>query len=170
MEEIHSCGNQCKKLIIKDLLMQRMITHVRKFYNNKVFFFSFDNSLKLLTKVFFIFFFSVHATGTPIKTQKGHHQEQNILFLVVEFFHARWQYKYHYYKALWYIHWFCIHVLISLCINIHFCVKLYLHAHVSKYWLVLRYWFSYSWRSTFIFICDIWLHMIEIMFLSLGTI
>lgn len=170
MEEIHFCGNQCKKLIIKDLMMQRMITHVRKFYNNKVFFFSFDNSPKLLTKVFFIFFFQSTRLELPLKHRKVIIKNRTFCFWLLNFFHARWQYKYHYYKALWYIHWFCIHVLISLCINIHFCVKLYLHAHVSKYWLVLRYWFSYSWRSTFIFICDIWLHMIEIMFLSLGTI
>lgn len=163
MEEIHSCGNQCKKLIIKDLMMQRMITHVRKFYNNKVFFFSFDNSLKLLTKVFFIFFFQSTRLELPLKHRKviiknrtfcfwllnfSMHGD-NINFIIIRHCDISIDFVYMYY------------IVISLCINIHFCVKLYLHAHVSKYWLVLRYWFSYSWWSTFIFICDIWLHMIE---------
>lgn len=38
MEEIHSCGNQCKKLNTNEPLMQRMITYVQKFYFNETFF------------------------------------------------------------------------------------------------------------------------------------
>lgn len=122
MEEIHSCGNQCKKLIIKGSLMQRMITHVRKFYNNEVFFFSFDNSLKLLTNVFFYILFSVLATGTPIKTTHTERLSSSTGHFVFGcwIFHAWWQYKYHYCKALWYIHWFCMPVFKSHGINIHF--------------------------------------------------
>lgn len=55
MEEIHSCGNQCKKLNTNEPLMQRMITYVQKFYFNETFLFFFDYSLQLL--IFFSFFF-----------------------------------------------------------------------------------------------------------------
>lgn len=85
MEEIHSCGNQCKKLIIKDLMMQRMITHVRKFYNNKVFFFSFDNSPKLLTKVFFIFFFQSTRLELPLKHRKVIIKNRTFCFWLLNF-------------------------------------------------------------------------------------
>lgn len=118
----------------------------KNFITMRYFFLSFDNSLKLLNKVFFIFFFQSTWLELPLKqhTQKGCHQAQDILFFVVEFFLAWWQYKDHYCKALWYIHWFFMHVFKSHGINIHFYVKLYLHAYVSKYWFVLRYRFSYN--------------------------
>lgn len=69
MEEIHSCGNQCKKLNTNELLMQRMITYVQKFYFNETFFIL----LWLFTSVvdfFFILFFQSTRLELPLKTHR----------------------------------------------------------------------------------------------------
>lgn len=69
MEEIHSCGNQCKKLNTNETLMQRMITYVQKFYFNESFFIL----LWLFTSVvdfFFILFFQSTRLELPLKTHR----------------------------------------------------------------------------------------------------
>lgn len=69
MEEIHSCGNQCKKLNTNELLMQRMITYVQKFYFDETFFIL----LWLFTSVvdfFFILFFQSTRLELPLKTHR----------------------------------------------------------------------------------------------------
>lgn len=69
MVEIHSCGNQCKKLNTNEPLMQRMITYVQKFYFNETFLFFFDYSLQLLI-FFFILFFQSTRLELPLKTHR----------------------------------------------------------------------------------------------------
>lgn len=69
MEEIHSCGNQCKKLNTNEPLMQRMITYVQKFYFNETFFIL----LWLFTSVvdfFYHFFFQSTRLELPLKTHR----------------------------------------------------------------------------------------------------
>lgn len=58
MEEIHSCGNQCKKLNTNEPLMQRMITYVQKFYFNESFFILLWLFTSVVDFFFHSFFFS----------------------------------------------------------------------------------------------------------------